>query len=276
LDDGANGKWIPTVYPEFGDNACEVELGKNSRNKEVMRPTDARRVLELYPSLPIRDRLAILARLIFCVSPIIEILEQHLPKQGLVLDLGCGYGVVSHLVASGHPGRMVMGFDTSAHRIEVARQSIVRNKSLEFHTADISGTQIPQCDAVIMIDILYMFPYQRQEQLLIHCYRKLNDGGVLVIKDSCKSPYWKYAYVYIEETAKIKLGIYGRKAKERSLHFWDVQEFLELLRKIGFHPSVIWAKSHLPYPGVFYICQKQHANAIPASDPSQISQEFIL
>ena len=68
-------------------------------------------MLELYPSLSFRDKLAILARLIFCIRPIMEVLDRHLPERGLVLDLGCGYGIISHLVSVSHPERFVVGVD---------------------------------------------------------------------------------------------------------------------------------------------------------------------
>lgn len=223
---------------------------------EIMSSKEARRVLELYPSLSIRDALTILARLIFCVRPIMEVLEQHLPERGLVLDLGCGYGVISHLVSVAYPDRAVIGIDMSSRRVEVAKRSTDHRKNIEFHTADIREVQIPRCNAIMMIDILSMFPYRDQERILTQCCEMLCGGGVLVIKDTSKSPYWKYIYAYIEDVIKTKLGVYGREVKEHSSRYWDVQEFLKLLNRIGFQATTIPLKSRLPYPGVFYICHK--------------------
>ena len=222
----------------------------------IMSPGAAQQVLKLYPSLSLRDRLMILARLIFCARPILQVLEQHLPDRGLILDLGCGYGVMSHLVSTEYPDRAVMGFDMSSRRIEIARRSVDRRENMEFHTADIRKIRVPRCDAVIMIDILSMLSYQDQTQLLTRCYEKLRDGGVLVIKDTCKSPYWKYAYVYVEDMLKTKLRVFGKEIAKHSLHFWGVQEFVKLLEGVGFHITTIPLRSRLPYPGVFYVCQK--------------------
>ena len=217
---------------------------------------EARRVLELYPGLSLRDELTILARLIFCVHPIMRVLEQHLPERGLVLDLGCGYGIISHLVSAGCLDRDVIGVDISSRRIEAAKRSIDHGGNIEFRAVDIREAYIPRCDAVMMIDILYMLTYQDQERILMRCYEKLRSDGVLIIKDNSKSPYWKYVYAYVEDVIKTRIRIYGRDVRENLSRYWDSQEFLELLSKIGFHATMIPLRSHLPYPGVFYICRK--------------------
>ena len=235
----------------WGNPPCTRPL-----NMEIMSLKEARRVLELYPSLSLRDKLTILARLIFCVRPIMEVLEQHLPERGLVLDLGCGYGVVSHLVSAECPDRAVIGIDISSRRIDAAKRSTDHRENVEFHTADIREVQIPRCDAIVMLDILSMLLYQDQERILVRCYEKLCDNGVLVIKDTSKSPYWKYAYAYIEDVIKTKLGVYGNEVVRHLSRYWDVQDFLKLLNRIGFHATMIPLRSNLPYPGVFYICHK--------------------
>ena len=223
---------------------------------QIMSFKEARRVLELYPSLPLRDKLIILARLIFCIRPIMRVLEKHLPQRGMILDLGCGYGLVSHLVSVSNPERSVLGVDLSSRRIEVARKSGDHRENVEFHAADISEIQTPQCDAVLMIDVLYMIPYQDHERILVRCYENLRDGGILIIRDNSKTPYWKYAYAYFEDVIKIKLRLYGPEITRQSLKYWDIQDFMKLLDRIGFHTTMIPLKSYLPYPGVFYVCRK--------------------
>ena len=72
---------------------------------------------------------------------------------------------------------MVVGIDMASHRIEVAKKSSIPEKNVRFYAEDIRKAQIPQCDAIIMIDVLYMLPYQEQEQMLIRCYERLHNGG---------------------------------------------------------------------------------------------------
>ncbi len=190
------------------------------------------------------------------LRPIMRVLEQHLPERGLILDLGCGYGIMSHLVSAEYPDRAVIGVDISSRRIHAAKRSADHRKNIEFHTADIREVQFSRCHGIMMIDVLSMLPYRDQEQLLIQCHRRLCGDGTLVIKDTSKSPYWKYAYAYIEEVIKARLGVYGKEITKHSSWYWDAQDFLKLLSKIGFHATMIPLKSRLPYPGAFYVCRK--------------------
>lgn len=231
-------------------------MSRKNKIKKIMPFGKARRTLGLYSSLSFLDRVSILARLIFCARPIIRVLEQHLPKRGLILDLGCGYGFISHLVSAECPDIAFIGIDASSRRIRVAKKGADHRKNMEFRVADISEVQFPRCDAVMLIDILSMIPYETQEQILVQCYEKLCNGGILVVKDTCKSPYWKYAYVYMEDLIKIRFKVFGKEIQHYR-QYWDTHDFLELLNNIGFHTTVIPLKSRLPYPGVFYICRKQ-------------------
>jgi len=232
---------------------------------------EARRVLELYPSLSLYDKLAILARLVFCARPILQVLEYHLPKSGLVIDLGCGYGVISHLVTGECPDRSVIGLDASSRRIDVARKSVDHRENMEFHVADVQEAEIPSCDAVIMIDVLSIFPYETQERILTQCYKKLGSRGIVVVKDSCKSPRWKYAYVYFEDKIKTKIGLFGKESRGHSLKYWEIHDFMKMLEEIGFHATVIPLKSRLPYPGVFYIGRKKNL-LLERSQPNHLNK----
>ncbi len=218
---------------------------------------ETRRVLDLYPYLSFRDRTTILARLVFNTSLIMNVLEEHLPERGSMLDIGCGYGIISHLLSAGHPGRSLIGVDISSHRIEIARRSIAHKKNMHFHAADIREFQLPHCNAIIMIDILYMLKYQEQEQLLYKCHQNLEDNGTMIIKDTRKSRSWKYAYTYTEEKLKARLRVYGGEVKRCLSQYWTTHDFLELLESIGFCAEAIPLRSYLPYPEVFYICQKK-------------------
>lgn len=214
-----------------------------------------KQVLKLYPSLSFMDKLKILLRLIFCIRPILEVLKANLPKQGLIVDLGCGYGIISHLISD--TNTRVIGIDASSHRIKVAQSSVNQGENVEFHTNDIMEFQIPICDAIIIIDVLYLFSYDDQERILVKCYECLRDDGIMIIKDSARSPFWKYVYMCIEEWVKIKLRVYGKEIKQYSLFVWKSEDFVDILNKMGFDVLMIPLKSYLPYPGVFYICHKK-------------------
>jgi len=214
---------------------------------------DISHIMKLYRSARFKDRLIILARLLFSVHPIMDVLKKYIPKSGLIIDLGCGYGIISHLLSPSCPERKIIGFDVSHIRIETARKT--ESDNIQFQLADIKKAQIPPCDAVVIIDILYLIPYQAQKRVLVKCFERLNQNGVMVIKDTNKSASWKFRYTHTEEKLKTRLGIYGREVKESSLHYRTSEDFSILLKEIGFDVLVI-KKKHSFYPGIFYICRK--------------------
>ena len=212
-------------------------------------------LISLYPFLSFQDRLTISMRMAFCIKPITRVLEEYIPDEGLIIDLGCGYGILSHLLSLSHPARNLIGVDMASKRIEIARSSEVNNRNAMFFASDIRNFDIPSCKAILIVDVLYMLPYNDQEKLLTSCYGKIGNNGLMIIKDTCKKPYWKYAYTRIEESIKIGLRLYGKEAGGK-LYYRGAQDFKELLNRIGFRTEVLPLKTWLPYPGVFFVCHK--------------------
>jgi trans-aconitate methyltransferase len=216
-------------------------------------------VMRLYQSAKIKDRLIILARLLFSMRLIMDVLEQYLPKNGLIIDLGCGYGIIDHLLSFSYPNRKIVGFDVSRIRIESAKKT--NSDNVDFQLADIREAQFSVSDAIIIIDIFYLLPYQDQENVLTKCYERLRPNGVMIIKDTDKSASWRFRYTYAEEKIKTKLGIYGKEVKDQSLsgqnelYYRSSDDFAMLLQKIGLDVSIIHKKQFF-YPGIFYICRK--------------------
>lgn len=224
---------------------------------EFMPVDEIHRILKLYPSLSVKDRLIMISRLLFCLRSIMDVLSKYLPEEGLVVDLGCGYGMTSHLVSIDHPQRTVIGVDISKTRIEVARSSVSNNGNVEFYNEDIRNFYIPSCSAIIIVDVLSMFSYVDQELVLRRCYDSLKVNGIMIIRDNCTFPRWKYRYMCFEESIKSKLKIYGKEIKDNPVCVWDNSEFMNLLKNIGFSVSSFRQRSYLPYPGIFYICYKR-------------------
>jgi len=62
---------------------------------------------------------------------------EYLPQNGVIVDLGCGYGLISNLLAF-ELERLVIGVELSAPRIAAALQSIKDRRNIEFYAADIA------------------------------------------------------------------------------------------------------------------------------------------
>ena len=105
-------------------------------------------------------------------------IEKYYPKQGIIYDMGCGYGSYSLYLA-------------------------------------ISSKKLAICDCISLIDIIHHIPYKTQQELIKECFKKLKRGGVLLLKDLADKPRWKYFYNYFHD--RFIMGnkeLYFRTTKE--------------------------------------------------------------
>lgn len=125
---------------------------------------------------------------LFITAPF-EALERHVPKSGLIVDLGCGYGLFANLLSLVSDERRVLGMDLDEYKIARA-QKLTPN--VEFSLADITKTEIPPADCVLLIHVLHhLNSYAEQEPLLRACFEKLKVGGKLIIAEIQPRPWWK-------------------------------------------------------------------------------------
>lgn len=208
-----------------------------------------------YPGIPLYDRILILARLL-CLQPIVTTIRKYLPLlplEGRVLDLGSGYGLVANLLAF-EAKIQIIGLEISERRAKVAAQANTNIKgNVEFHCADVSlAPQFSPSDLILALDVMCGFSASDQVEILQKAYKSLNKNGILIVKDTDKSPKWKYYYTYLEELIKVKLGLY-----KGQLNYRSESEFRQLFMQTKFQLiDVVHIHSYTPYPGIIYICRK--------------------
>jgi len=77
---------------------------------------------------------------------ILEILEPHQIRDGLVLDLGCGSGILTQALTNA--GYRVLGVDISESMLSIARR---RAPDADFILGYLFQIDIPPCNAVISV-----------------------------------------------------------------------------------------------------------------------------
>lgn len=108
-------------------------------------------------------------------------LLQQLPQKGnTVLDIGCGTGEFSRLLAQRFD--RVVAIDLSPNTIKVARERSQNYNNIDFQVADISQWQFPSeyFDAIVSIATFHHFSV---ENLLPNLQAALKPGGKLIILD---------------------------------------------------------------------------------------------
>ncbi len=116
-----------------------------------------------------------------------RLFESLLPKNGVITDIGCGYGFLAYMLHFTGEQRKIIGIDYDAEKIAVAKHCFSKNDQLSFIAADATNHPLPPSDAFILSDILHYLPKQEQENLLTSCIRQLNEDGMILLRDADKN-----------------------------------------------------------------------------------------
>ncbi len=182
---------------------------------------------------------------------ILEELEQYLPQEGVVLDVGCGFGLFSFFFTQCAPEREMIGVDINAGRIETAlkvREKLALSDQIEFHVSDVADYPFEKAvNAIVVLDLLHHVPEKTALRLLASFYEILPTGGILIIKDITAKPWWKMAFTWLLD----KLIDW-----RAPLRYYTKDEMVALIDEAGFDVKIHHLIDILPYPHILYICRK--------------------
>jgi SAM-dependent methyltransferase len=112
---------------------------------------------------------------------LMEVLDRSGVGQGLVVDLGCGTGLLAReLIDAGYD---VVGIDISAEMIRIARS---RAPEAEFRVGSLFEAEFPRCGAVTAVSevLNYLFDNENETLGLGRLFRRVHEalvpGGVFV------------------------------------------------------------------------------------------------
>jgi SAM-dependent methyltransferase len=117
-----------------------------------------------------------------CAPGILALLEPVLHRGGLVLEYGCGSGLLTrYLVDAGH---RVVATDASPAMLELARETVPGAEAIEL--LRLPDDPIPEADAIVSVGhaISYLDDEPALDRALVHLSGALRPGGVMAI-DIC-------------------------------------------------------------------------------------------
>jgi len=203
-------------------------------------------ILELYRPVSLWESFYLRTRWRLCPY---ELVESLLPEKGRILDFGCGYGMLTNLLASRSPLRSAFGIDLNKKRIHVAERSVRNRNNITFRCGDIKGLDVAQFDAVVMTDVLHHIDETNIKILLEKISSCLRSEGILAILDVDKTPFWKFCITYvIDKLLNLKTP----------LHYSGVRRIERLLEKFPLSiEKIIPADQGLPLSDIIYLCRKK-------------------
>lgn len=203
-----------------------------------------RELLALYQGLSKKEIFYMKAR--WLVSPI-DAVERAVPDKGNMYDIGCGVGLLSNLAALRSPARNIVGVDLSGEKIGVAKKSIGDRKNIAFKDVDALKLSLENPDVVTICDMLHHIPIERQEQLLRYLYGSLDKGGVLLVQDIDKRPFYKYIFAQLVDI------VFNRM---KPVYYRNSSDWVRLLKNIGFEVKMERLDKGYPIAAVLFKCVK--------------------
>jgi len=195
---------------------------------------------------------SLFTRISFFTAPYASLVS-HVPEDGFIIDLGCGYGIFSNLLALMSDKRRILGIDTDQFKMKYANRGLA---NVRFQVGDAMKMDTPPADCFMVIHVLHhLASFAAQDKFIHDCVGKLKPGGTLLICEVQSRPWWKlmlsYAADYLLYPGD---GIYYRKPAE----------LMRVLEQNGLAVQVESSHHGCPFSHITYIARKKLEISHPA------------
>lgn len=190
-----------------------------------------------------------------------------LPDEGILLDLGCGQGVLLSLLlaardqhAAGRwprdwpapPRRLVLhGIDSHAGRVNVARRAL--GGAAQVEQRDLREHDIPRpCSVIVMLDVLLYLADGEPERVIRKAADALAPGGLLLLREADAGAGFAFRLTqlsaWLDAAAR---GRFGERVHCRSAAHWRAE-----LTRQGFAVEVQPMSQGTPFANVLFVARK--------------------
>ncbi|MBW2170540.1 MAG: class I SAM-dependent methyltransferase [Deltaproteobacteria bacterium] len=190
-----------------------------------------------------------------------QVMEKHVPTSGQIVDLGCGFGMLTVYLALLSQARQVRGVDISHRRLRAAQFASAHIHNVAFEYSDLLQYTFDRCNCILLIDTLHYFPVPDQNRLLKKCYERIGPGGRLLLRDSNKDKKFRHFVTRFHETIMTRSGF----TKGEMLCFRSFAELTNYLEGLGFFVDALPMWHRTPFADTLLVCTKsQTTNDSPS------------
>lgn len=179
-----------------------------------------------------------------------EVAEKMLPKVGTITDLGCGEGLLANFLALSSSRRKIIGIEIAPERLERAKKGI---KNANFYVGDIVKVPYPKADAVVLFHVLHHLPSANaQNEVLKKTKTSLKKNGKLIIVDVHVKPTLKFLAAWVADNFLVP-WVFEKRFYTKA-RFKKEEEWIRLLKKMGFTIKTTEATAGRPFPNIIFEC----------------------
>jgi cyclopropane fatty-acyl-phospholipid synthase-like methyltransferase len=191
------------------------------------------------------------ARFRYLTAPLERVAALVPPSASSLVELGCSAGVFANIVKVSRPEMDVTGVDVDARKIAVAAKTVRGRRGISFVAADAFGwleSQRP-ADVIAVVDVLYLFKPELQDEFIRRTVDLLQTGGTLIIKEMTDRPAWKRRWCAFQEWLAVRVvgitkgsGIYLRPGDDyrRTMEMAGLAVESFNLSRGYLHPHAAW------------------------------------
>ncbi len=188
----------------------------------------------------------------FWDAPLNEI-EKRVPKQGTILDLGCGEGIFSNYLGLSSPRRKVIGIEFNKIRVKTADHGV---KNVKFQYGNVITKPLPKSDSIVLGHMLHHLQSKKdQVNVLKRCYQSLNKKGYLVIAEVDKSLTLKYLLGWITDVVIVPI-LFEKQFYDHNIFHRSQKDWKQLLEKTGFKVTSMELIKSGPFPDLIIVARK--------------------
>lgn len=157
-----------------------------------------------------------------------HVFNDLVPQNCTITDLGCGYGYLDYMLNLVSEDRKITAVDYDEYKIMTAANCAIKNENVEFIAADVTEYEIKPSDVIIIKDVLHYLPSMLQNKLIEKCINKLNDKGMLIIRDGDKEQKREHKNTKLTEFFSTNIGF---NKTEYDLEFISKSNIRDIAKK---------------------------------------------
>ena len=132
-----------------------------------------------------------------------------IPLKANVVDVGCGYGFLAHMLRLVSSDRKVIGVDYDEEKIAMANHLPIKDEGISFQVLDLMNETLPDGNVFVFNDVLHYLPENRRMEVLNNCMAQLPADGIIIVRDAdadMKKRTWFTKFTEFQSTKLFKFN----------------------------------------------------------------------